>query len=157
MTRLQEAGRQLGWPVFCHLEKLDTDWRIGGVSVLEGGAEGGASSPAYIAQKRISISNFKRNSDPPAYCDVSVHCYVRTLLYCVLCTVYLYFIVHKCTVFSSKERGNESSIAFREQLASIGAISEEENDELKALERNIREVHPIIDGCIFIGEYYYVP
>ena len=76
MTRLQEAGRQLGWPVFAHLEKIETDWRINGVSVLEGGAEGGASSPAYIAQKRIAVSNFKRLFDPPCYSDTAIHIFV---------------------------------------------------------------------------------
>ena len=79
MTRLQEAGRQLGWPVFAHLEKIETDWCINGVSVLEGGAEGGASSPAYIAQKRIAVSNFKRLFDPPCYSDTAVNIFVCIL------------------------------------------------------------------------------
>ena len=78
----------------------------------------------FFAQRRISLSNFKRFQSPSSKHDEGQHFY---------------------------ERSTKSSRAFREQLVSEGKLSIEEDRELAALERSMEAVHPLVDGVIFLG------
>ena len=110
-----------------HVERLESDWVVNGRSVLDQQNEEGdgqSDGAAYFAQRRISLSNFKRYQQPSSHHDEGIHLYERTV---------------------------KSGIAFRAHLVQEGRLTVSEDRELASLERNMEACHPIIDGVIFLG------
>ena len=91
-------------------------------AVQEDGGQGDGA--AYYAQRRISLSNFKRYQQPSSHHDCGVHLFERTV---------------------------KSGIAFRAHLVQEGLLTQSEDRELASLERSMEACHPIIDGVIFLG------
>lgn len=111
-------------PCSGHVERLHSDWIVNGRSVLERAADEDDDTTTFFAQRRISLSNFKRFSEPSSKHDEGAHLF---------------------------ERSTKSSGAFRAQLVQGGRLTSEEDRELQYLERNMDAVHPILDGILFLG------
>ena len=101
------------------------DWTVHGVSVLEGGATEQEGSRTYNAQLRISLANFTRFREPVAARDIALQIF---------------------------ERSTKSSSVFRKQLVSQGKLTVQESNDLGKLERQMDDVHPLVDVVVFLGK-----
>ena len=98
-----------------------------GRSVLEGGACELEGSKTYNAQLRIGLANFSRFKEP---------------------------VSARNTAFHGYERSTMSSSCFREQLLNDGKLTKQESNDLMKLEKQMNQVHPLVEAVIFLGKEY---